>query len=112
MADAISPQALSELIGLIYDCALDPSRWDQTLPNVMDALDCHIVTLSLHDPRRDRFLINKTIGMSPDQLELQSKHLPEVHALLREALASRPSLDEPHVMSRHIPAAYIETSPY
>ena len=38
MADAISPQALSELIGSIYDCAFVPSRWDQTLPDVMDAL--------------------------------------------------------------------------
>src|SRR5215470_762922 len=112
MADAISPQALSELIGSIYDCALDPSRWEQTLANVMDALESHVVTLNLSDLRHDRFLINKTIGMSPDQLELQSKHLPEVHALLREALALRPSLDEPHVMSRHIPTAYIETSPY
>src|SRR5262249_50482174 len=30
----------------------------------------------------------------------------------REAQASLPSLDEPYVVSRHIPAAYIETSPY
>ena len=63
MADAISPQALSNLIGSIYDCALDPSRWEETLPNVMDALESHIVTLHLSDLRHDRFLINKTVGM-------------------------------------------------
>jgi hypothetical protein len=51
VADAISPQALSELIGSIYDCALDPSRWDQTLPDVMDALDCHLMALHLTDLR-------------------------------------------------------------
>ena len=32
---------LSEWIGSIYDCALDPARWEQTLPDVRDALDCH-----------------------------------------------------------------------
>jgi len=34
VADAISPQALSELIGSIYDCALDPTRWEETLPSI------------------------------------------------------------------------------
>ena len=38
MADEISRQAFSDLIGSIYDCALDPSRWDQTLAEVKDAL--------------------------------------------------------------------------
>ena len=31
MTEAISPQALSQLIGSIYDCALEPDRWDRTL---------------------------------------------------------------------------------
>jgi hypothetical protein len=61
MADAISPQALSELIGLIYDCALDPSRWEQTLPNVMDALESHIVTLHLSDLRTIVFSLTRQL---------------------------------------------------
>jgi hypothetical protein len=51
MADAISPQALSDLIGSIYDCALDPSRWDRTLADVRDALDCQGLMLGLNDLR-------------------------------------------------------------
>jgi hypothetical protein len=51
MAEAVSPQVMSELIGSIYDCALDPSRWEQTLSNVMDALDCHALALHLTDLR-------------------------------------------------------------
>jgi DNA-binding CsgD family transcriptional regulator/PAS domain-containing protein len=109
MADAISPQALSDLIGSIYDCALDPSRWDQTLADVMHALDCHILGLALTDLRHHRFLLNKTIGVEPYQL---SKHLPEIHAVLSEALASWPSLDEAHVHSRHVPPQHNETSPH
>ena len=108
----VSPQALSELIGSIYDCALDPSRWDQTLPNVRDALDCHLLALHLTDLRHHRFLLNKTVGFEPHELEPVSKYLPEINAVLGGALASWPSLDEPHVVSRHLSAAYIETSPY
>jgi hypothetical protein len=68
VADAISSQALSDLIGSIYDCALDPSRWERTLVDVMDALDCHILGLALTDLRHHRFLLNKTIGVEPYQL--------------------------------------------
>ena len=113
MADAISSQALSELIGSIYDCALDPSRWDQTLPNVMDALDCRLLALTLTDLRHHRFLLLKTVGVEPHQMEQQlSKYVPEIHARLGETLASLPSLDEPHVVSRRLTAAQIEASPY
>jgi len=51
VADAISPQALPDLIGSIYDCALDPARWEQTLADVGDALECHILNLSVNDLR-------------------------------------------------------------
>jgi DNA-binding CsgD family transcriptional regulator/PAS domain-containing protein len=108
----ISPQALSELIGSIYDCALDPSRWEQTLPDLRDALECHILALHLTDLRHHRFLLNKTVGFEPYQVEQTTKYLPEINAVLGGALASWPSLNEPHVVSRHLSTAYIETSPY
>jgi hypothetical protein len=112
MADAISPQALSDLIGSIYDCALDPSRWDQTVLDVRDALDCDVLTLTLSDLRHDRLLLHKTVGLEPHQMAQLSKYVPEIHATLGEAFASKPSLDEPHVVSRHVTTAYIETSPH
>ena len=37
MPNPISPEALSELIGSIYDCALNPDHWDQTLCDLRDA---------------------------------------------------------------------------
>jgi DNA-binding CsgD family transcriptional regulator/PAS domain-containing protein len=112
MADAVSSyQAFSDLIGSIYDCALDPSRWDQTLPNVKDALNCHIAVLHLTDIRHHHFLLLKTVGLEANQAEQIPKHLPEIDAILGQVLASWPSLDEPHVDSRHLSAVYIETSP-
>ncbi len=97
---------------MIYDCALDPSRWEQTLLDVRDALYCHFLSLHLTDLRHHRFLLSKTIGAEPYQMEQLSKHLPEIHATFGEALASSPSLDEPLVASRQFTTAYIETSPY
>jgi PAS domain-containing protein len=112
MADAISRQALSDLIGSIYDCALDPSRWERTLADVSESLDCFALLLALTDLRHERFLIHKAVGVKPDHFERLSIYVPEVNAMLGGALASWPSFDEPHVMSRHLSPAYIEKSPY
>jgi DNA-binding CsgD family transcriptional regulator/PAS domain-containing protein len=112
VADAISPQALSDLIGSIYDCALDPSRWERTLADVSEALDCFALLLALNDLRHERLLIHKRVGIEPDQFERLPIYLPEVSAMLRGALAPSPSLDEPHVMSRDLSPASIEKSPY
>jgi DNA-binding CsgD family transcriptional regulator len=108
VVDAISPRALSELIGSIYDCALEPSRWEKALPNVMDALDCHAAVLHLNDLRNGRVLIHKNVGIEPCWLEQHAKHVPEIHTLL----PPRPTLDEPHVLSRHVPRAVVEASPF
>jgi DNA-binding CsgD family transcriptional regulator/PAS domain-containing protein len=112
VADAISPQALSDLIGSIYDCALDPSRWEQTLAHLSEALDCFALLLALSDLRHERLLLHKCIGVEQYQFERLSIYLPEVCAMQRGALASLPSFDEPYVMSRHLSPAYIEKSPY
>jgi hypothetical protein len=45
MSSPISPQALSELIGSIYDCALDPGHWDQTLFELRNAFLGETVSL-------------------------------------------------------------------
>jgi DNA-binding CsgD family transcriptional regulator/PAS domain-containing protein len=112
VADAISPQAFSDLIGSIYDCALDSSRWDQSLADIKEALDCHGITLTLSDLRYDRLLLQKAAGLEASALKQLRIHAPEMHARLRDALASWPSLDDPLVVSRHFSTAYIETSPY
>src|SRR5262245_38165517 len=112
MADAVSPHEYSTLVGAIYDCALDSTRWEQTLAGIKDALRCQNAVLSLIDLRHDRFLINRTVGVEPHWLEEQAKHVPEINAKLARDLASWPSFDEPHIISRHISQADIESSPY
>jgi len=50
--------------------------------------------------------------MLPDWLEVLNEHTPEIDARLSADLASWPSLDEPHVISRHLSPEYRATSPY
>src|SRR5260221_8625921 len=78
----------------------------------MHALDCHGIALTLTDLRHDRLLLHKAVGIERDQIERLLKYIPEIHAVISEALACLPSLDEPHVVSRHFSPAYIETSPF
>ena len=107
-----SERALSALIGSVYDCALDPPRWSQALADIALALNCEKAILSLNDLRHDRVLIKKSLGWEPYWLELRETHLPEIHSALAEWLGHRASLEEPFIASRHIPASYLEASPY
>ncbi len=111
-ADPLSPQEISKLIGSIYDCALDPSRWELTLDELRSAFDGVTAVLHLNDLRHDCLLIHRTVGMEPYVLDLIAKHMPEITARFNYELASWPSLDEPHLVSRHLPRAYVENSPY
>jgi len=77
MVDALSPQPLSSqelsrLIGSIYDCALDPSRWEQALAEIKDVLCCHAAILHLDDIPHERALINRAVGIAPYWLEQQA----------------------------------------
>ena len=106
--DPISFKPLSELIGSIYDCALEPDRWDQTLADIRDALDAQAAVLHLNDLRRDRVLIQKIVGIEPFWQEQHARYVPAMHRLL----PPRPTLDEPHVLSRHVSPAVIAASPF
>lgn len=112
MAKALSHHDLSKLIGSIYDCALNPGRWEHALAGIRDALDAQTAVLHLDDLANDRLLIYRTVGIEPYWLEQQAKYIPEIHARLLEDLSTWPSLDMPHVVSRHIPQSYLETSRY
>jgi DNA-binding CsgD family transcriptional regulator/PAS domain-containing protein len=113
VSNDISPQAsqaLSDLIGSIYDCALDPSLWDQTLLNIKDALDGHTAVLNLTHVQRGRPLLMKTVGVEARHLPMYFIHTNEIRDLILKCL-DRP-LDEAHVASRDLPLGYVEASPY
>ena len=110
--DTIAPSLLSELIGSIYDCALDPGLWEQTLTQLVGAFASQTAVLGLTDLGRQTALVSKIVGMEPRwQCELE-RHGPEIHAFTARAFPSRESLDEPFVISRQLTAEYCAASPY
>jgi DNA-binding CsgD family transcriptional regulator/PAS domain-containing protein len=110
--DAVSPHLLSDVIGSIYDCTLDPSRWEQTLLEITQVMSAESAILSLNDLRHDRLLIDKSVGWGQFGLEERQKHIPEIHARLSEWFAEGPSLDEPFVASCRLTPDYLVSSSY
>ncbi|CAN7493384.1 helix-turn-helix transcriptional regulator [Mesorhizobium sp. LjRoot246] len=108
----LSPHTLSDLIGSIYDCALDPSQWERTLAQIMPAMCGESIILSLNDLRRDRLLIDKSLGWGQFGVEERQKHIPEIHARLNEWFAKGLSLDAPFIASRELSPSYLEDSAY
>src|SRR5690349_13853102 len=103
MPERLSHQALSAVIASIYDCVLDPARWEPTLAQIADASDCATASLTLNDLHNDRFLLNKAAGWDAFLLKQKSeKHVSEINARLTEWLATQPTLDEPFVTTRHL----------
>lgn len=111
-SQAVSPHSLSELIGSIYDCALDPSQWERTLAEIMRTMSGESVILSLNDLQTNRLLIDKSIGWSEVGLAERQKHIPEIHARLNEWFARGPSMNEPFVASRQLSPDYLAGSAY
>jgi DNA-binding CsgD family transcriptional regulator/PAS domain-containing protein len=109
MSEPLSHQALSELIGSIYDCALDPDRWDRTLAEIGDAFGSRAAMLVLADLRDGRLLINRTVGLSLHTIAVMGGHIPEINAVMADYAALHPSLDEPWVMRRDMA---LDASPY
>lgn len=110
---AMTPDGLSNLIGVIYDCVLDNSQWEPALGQIAAAFECSVASLTVNDLKRDRFLINRASGWDHRLFDVKSnRHLPEINARLQEWLETRPDLDEPFVSSRDLPPQYVEQSRY
>lgn len=65
----LSPAQLSELIGSIYDRAIDPGAWSETLARMRAALDAEIAGLLLTDVRNRKVLLSYTDNIPEDWME-------------------------------------------
>lgn len=99
------PDAASALIGSIYDCALDPSHWDATLIGIQEIMRCKNAWLAVIDRANHRdALIRKTSRIDPYWLERLPLHAAEISSWERLPVVRDLPLDEPQVLSRHLPA--------
>jgi DNA-binding CsgD family transcriptional regulator/PAS domain-containing protein len=112
MTAALSHAELSHVIGCIYDCTLDPSRWESTLDALRSLVHCRSAQLALVDLRQHRFLIQKNLGLEPQWLGLQGKYLPEITNFAERHLDGGLSMDQPLVTSRLASAERYAASPF
>lgn len=75
--DGVSASALSDTIGAIYDCALDPHRWPDTCRKIADLCESTGGGICVHDMRHvqnDQFFV---FGYQPEFLEKLGSHYAE-----------------------------------
>jgi DNA-binding CsgD family transcriptional regulator len=109
----VTPQVLSETIGEIYDCAVDPARWTETLPRLRRLFRCENAMLALTDLTTGQTPLSAHDNVAPEWLAC----LPRYSAGFAEAWRpflldpDRP-LDEAVSTRRFLPAEIFETNAY
>ena len=64
--ERVSAQALSDTIGAIYDCALDPQRWLDALRRIVDLMESAAGGLCVHDLRNTQNVHLFEVGYSKE----------------------------------------------
>ena len=58
--------AFSDLVGAIYDCVLDPGRWQDVMRRIGEATNCHSSSLTVSDLDAPKTMIFKFNGVEPE----------------------------------------------
>ena len=107
----ITPAQLSHLIGLIYQCALEPELWPRTMDEICKELDFRTGVISVISLPDGKPLIAAATGFEEPWLEkvlLQSEQLVDLWG--GDAVIRSLPLDEPAVLSSVNPSAIAESS--
>jgi len=83
-------QETSDLIGEIYDAALDPSCWQVVLQHLVDGFDCTSALIRILDPDHAKVDFSFTCGFTTHCLRAYAEHFvrvdPFVQALNRKPI--------------------------
>jgi DNA-binding CsgD family transcriptional regulator/PAS domain-containing protein len=99
----LDAERLSELIGAIYDCVIDSTRWEPTLSRLCGLLDCINCILSVTDLHNAVVRVQKIVGIEPEWIARMQDYAADAAALRFSVpdLRSR-ALDEPFVVRRDV----------
>jgi DNA-binding CsgD family transcriptional regulator len=110
MAD-LSTSAFGDLVGRIYDCAVDAAKWPSAVDALRRALGYEIGVLALHDLPHGRVLLDDTVNIAePWQGRRAAFHADAVALWGGVGFIQRHPVDEPAALSRVTPLALSETS--
>lgn len=93
--------SLDELIGAIYDCVIDPSRWADTLERIRRRYHFHNATLAVHSAVSNEVVTHVVIGVPDAYLPMLDGYGLDVIKMWGgwERIVATP-LEEPLVQSR------------
>jgi DNA-binding CsgD family transcriptional regulator/PAS domain-containing protein len=97
----LSHQRLSALIGMIYDCAIEPERWPATLAEVCQAIRCISGIILLVDLAQSRHKFAHSWGLTADWANQYLAYSDTLTGFYSRAFSRQYKLDgEPLIMSR------------
>jgi|HubBroStandDraft_6_1064221.scaffolds.fasta_scaffold189305_2 DNA-binding CsgD family transcriptional regulator len=100
----LAPARISDLIGLIYDCAIAPSRWPEALAEICGAVECVSGVILLLDLARSQHRFAHTWGLSPDWAQRYFDHADDFTGFYSRAFSRDICLDgEPLLLSQLMP---------
>jgi DNA-binding CsgD family transcriptional regulator len=101
------------LIGAVYDCAIDPRRWEATLLDIRDFLGCYNAMLYLLDPTTGTARINVLVGVEPQWQARMFDYGESISELSSHAADhhTRP-IGAPFVIRREIPDEVYQANRY
>jgi DNA-binding CsgD family transcriptional regulator len=98
--EALSAATVSHIVGAIYDCAIDPSRWQSTLGLLREVLGFRTAALAVNALPSGQPLIVATHGISPEWLAVMPEYSHDVIEQWGGVEAVRAyDPDIPHVLS-------------
>jgi hypothetical protein len=99
----LAPERLSDLIGLIYDCTIEPDRRPETMHQICDDLGCFLSAIYRVDLESAQISFLRQWNAQLDRLALLEKYGPDVTRIYQTMQAVRNrQIDEPLVLSRHV----------
>lgn len=98
--ELIAAHRLSALVGAIYDCAIDPERWQNTLRDLCVDLRCMLSAIYLFDARDSRVRHVKLSDIDIEQLVKDKDYMDTMIGCLRLLPITSQPIDEPMVSSQ------------
>jgi DNA-binding CsgD family transcriptional regulator len=100
----VSAARISDLIGLIYDCAIEPSRWPLALAEICRTIECVSGLILLLDLVNSQHRFAYTWGLSPDWQQRYFEHSEHFTGFYSRAFSRDICVDgEPLLLSRLMP---------
>ncbi len=81
MGRAITAERIADLIGAIYDCALDPALWPETIDAIRQELEFHNAAIEVRALPSTEMTLNISVGIEAPWLDKVANYGPDIVAL-------------------------------